>query len=404
MDKIGKYVIESKLGQGGMGIVYKCFDSEAARHAAVKVLPQQLTAAPAFLQRFKREVLTLQRLNHPNIVRIYDDGESEGAYYYAMEYVEGVTLDSLLANKEKMPPLEALRIIRACAEALQHSHEHAVIHRDIKPANIMLTPDGGVKLMDFGIAKVLDATRMTESLSVLGTVEYMSPEQSQGRHVDPRSDLYSLGVVLYQCLTARLPISGTTPTEVIMKLRTHQIEPPSAWVPELPKSLDALVMHMLERDASKRVASAAELLREIEPVERHIKAGAVGHGPIASADRILLTERPATPLWRNPWAIGFLALALAIGLWVAFRPAPPPSGAATEQEHRPPAVIKMWIKKAETDKNYDYAEDLCRLLTRYWPGTNEAQWAENQLKAIRESRALESAPPKHKEPAPAPAN
>src|SRR5208337_5060472 len=127
-------------------------------------------------------------------------------------------------------------------------------------ANIMLTPDGGLKLMDFGIAKVLDATRMTETLSVLGTVEYMSPEQSQGRHVDPRSDLYSLGVVLYQCLTARLPISGTTPTEVIMKLRTHQIEAPSAWVPELPKSLDALVMHMLERDTSKRVASAAELL------------------------------------------------------------------------------------------------------------------------------------------------
>ena len=401
MNTIGKYVIESKLGQGGMGIVYKCLDPETGRHAAVKVLPQQLTAAPAFLQRFKREVLTLQRLDHPNIVRIYDDGESEGAYYYAMEYIEGAGLDSLLANKEKMPPLEALRIIRACAEALQHSHEHAVIHRDIKPANIMLTPDGGVKLMDFGIAKVLDATRMTETLSVLGTVEYMSPEQSQGRHVDPRSDLYSLGVVLYQCLTARLPISGTTPTEVIMKLRTHQVEAPSAWVPELPKSLDALVMHMLERDASKRVGSAAELLREIERVERHIKAGAVGHGPIASADRILLTERPAAPLWRNPWAIGFLLLALGIGLWAAFRPAPPPPSdtAMTEQEHRPPAVIKMWVKKAETDKKYDYAEDLCRLLMKYWSGAREAHWAEEQIKTIQEARALEAAPTKGSTPA-----
>ena len=146
--------------------------------------------------------------------------------------------------------------------------------------------------MDFGIAKVLDATRMTATLGVLGTVEYMSPEQSQGRHVDGRSDLYSLGVVLYQCLTARLPITGTTPTEVIMKLRTHQIDPPGAWVPDLPKSLDALVMRLLERDSSKRVESARELLRELDRVERQIKAGITGHEPVGSADRILRTERP----------------------------------------------------------------------------------------------------------------
>jgi serine/threonine protein kinase len=392
MNKIGKYVIEAKLGQGGMGIVYKCLDPEAGRHAAVKVLPQQLTAAPSFLQRFKREVLTLQRLDHPNIVRIYDDGESEGAYYYAMEYIEGAGLDSLLANKEKMPPLEALRILRACAEALQHSHARAVVHRDIKPANIMLTPDGGVKLMDFGIAKVLDATRMTETLSVLGTVEYMSPEQSQGRHVDARSDLYSLGVVLYQCLTARLPISGTTPTEVIMKLRTHQIEPPSAWVPELPKSLDALVMRLLERDPSKRIASAAELLREIERVERHIKAGAVGHGPIASADRLLLTGRRAAPLWRNTWAIGFLILALGIGLWVAFRPSSAPPEVAVEQHA--PAYYLLRAKRARIEKKFDLAEDLCHILTRYYSGTKEAQWAEEELKRIQEARAAEAAPAK----------
>jgi len=403
MQTIGKYVIESKLGQGGMGIVYKCLDPETGRHAAVKVLPQHLTATPAFLQRFKREVQTLERLDHPNIVRIYDHGESEGACYYAMEYVEGVGLDSLLLSKEKMPPLEALRIVRACAEALQHSHARAVIHRDIKPANIMLTPDGGVKLMDFGIAKVLDATRMTETLSVLGTVEYMSPEQSQGRYVDAHSDLYSLGVVLYQCLTARVPITGTTPTEVIMKLRTHQIEPPSAWAPELPKSFDALVMHLLERDTSKRLASAAELLREIERAERHIRAGVVGHGPIASADRIPLSGQPAAPLWQNPWAIGFLLLALGIGLWAAFRPAPPPPGAAAEaeQEHHPPTVIMGWLKKAQAEKKYDYAEDLCRFLIKDWPGTKEAQRAEEELRKIQEARALEAAPPAAPNPAPA---
>ncbi|MGO8704943.1 MAG: serine/threonine protein kinase [Candidatus Brocadiia bacterium] len=403
MEKIGKYVIESKLGQGGMGIVYKCLDPETGRHTAVKVLPQQMTASPSFLQRFKREVLTLQRLDHPNIVRIYDDGEWEGAYYYAMEYVEGVGLDSILADKERMPPLEALHIIRACAAALQHSHARAVIHRDIKPANIMIASDGSVKLMDFGIAKVLDATRMTETLSVLGTVEYMSPEQSQGRYVDAHSDLYSLGVVLYQCLTARVPISGTTPTEVIMKLRTHQIEPPSAWTPGLPKSLDALVMHLLERDTSKRLASAAELIREIERVEHHIKAGAIGHGPIASADRLPLTGQTATPLWRNPWAIGFLALAAGIVLWIALRPAPPPpvAVAAPEQEHRPPAVIMAWARKAQVDKRYDYAEDLCHLLMKYWHGTKEAQRAQELLKTIQEARAVQAAPPNAPNPAPA---
>jgi serine/threonine protein kinase len=401
MSKIGKYVIETKLGQGGMGIVYKCLDPEAGRRAAVKVLPQQLTASPTFLQRFKREVLTLQRLDHPNVVHIYDDGESDGAYYYAMEYIEGAGLDTFLANKEKMAPIEALRIIRACAEALQHSHARAVIHRDIKPANIMLMPNGGVKLMDFGIAKVLDATRMTETLSVLGTVEYMSPEQSQGRHVDARSDLYSLGVVLYQCLTARLPITGTTPTEVIMKLRTQQIEAPSAWVPELPKSLDALVMHMLERDASKRFASAAELIREIERVENHIKAGAVGHRPIASADRVLLTGRRAAPSWRNPWAIGFLLLAAAIGLWIASRPSSAPPEATAEQ--RAPTFYLLMAKRARVEKRYDLAEDICHILTSYYGGTREAQRAEEELKKIHEARALEAAPPESKEPALAPA-
>jgi hypothetical protein len=187
-----------------------------------------------------------------------------------------------------------------------------------------------------------------------------------------------------------------------MKLRTHQIEPPSAWTPELPKSLDALVMHLLERDTSKRLASAAELIREIERVEHHIKAGAVGHGPIASADRMPITGQTATPLWRNPWAIGFLLLALGIVLWITLRPAPPPPAAvaAPEQEHRPPAVIMAWARKALVDKRYDYAEDLCQLLMKYWRGTKEAQRAQELLKTIQEDRTLEAAPPKAPNPAP----
>ena len=182
METIGKYIIEKKIGQGGMGIVYKCLDPEQKRSAAVKVLPQQFAADPAFLQRFKREVMTLQRLDHPSIVTIYDQGETDGSYYYAMEFIEGVSLDGLLDDRDKLPALEAIAIVRGCAQALQYSHSQGIIHRDIKPANIMVLKDHAIKLMDFGIAKVTDATRMTATQGVLGTVEYMSPEQSQGRH------------------------------------------------------------------------------------------------------------------------------------------------------------------------------------------------------------------------------
>jgi hypothetical protein len=149
---------------------------------------------------------------------------------------------------------------------------------------------------------------------------------------------------------------------------------------------------LLERDPSKRIASAAELLREIERVERHIKAGAVGHGPIASADRLLLTGRRAAPLWRNTWAIGFLILALGIGLWVAFRPSSAPPEVAVEQHA--PAYYLLRAKRARIEKKFDLAEDLCHILTRYYSGTKEAQWAEEELKRIQEARAAEAAPAK----------
>jgi serine/threonine-protein kinase len=388
-----------------MGIVYKCFDPETSRHAAVKVLPAQLTADPPFLQRFRREVMTLARLDHPNIVRIFDDGEADGAYYYAMDFVEGVSLESVLEKKEKMPPLDALRIVRSAAEALEHSHARGIVHRDIKPANIMLTPAGGVKLMDFGIAKVLDATRMTATLAVLGTVEYMSPEQSQGRHVDGRSDLYSLGVVLYQCLTARLPITGATPTEVIMKLRTHQIDPPSAWVRDLPKSLDELVMRLLERDTSNRTASARELIRELARAERQIKAGITGHEPVASADRFLRTRQP--PAWRgwlNPWAVGFMALAVFSGFWLLRRaPAPAPQPAATapseeSQESRQQVLMLRWARKARKEKHYEYAQALCNMIINFYVLTPQARLAAEELRKIQDDQAQDAAQPKAQAP------
>jgi serine/threonine protein kinase len=393
MDRIGKYTIEKKLGQGGMGIVYKCMDTEQQRLAAVKVLPQQLAADPAFLQRFRREVTTLQRLDNPNIVKIYDQGEYDGAYYYAMEYVDGVSLESMLDERERMAPLRALSIIKACAEALKHSHAQGIIHRDIKPANIMFTAQEEVKLMDFGIAKVLDATRMTATQGVLGTVEYMSPEQSQGRHVDARSDMYSLGVVLYQCLTARLPITGTTPTEIIMKLRTQQVDPPSAWVPSLPRSMDELVARMLVKDPARRIESATELLREVERVEKQISTGT--GIPASVSKEAIITSGVHTAPWRNPWLI---ALAIGATGLIGYQLLQPKPAAETAQQE-PPVVVQpvepsvaqagtllRWARRAVTQGKFEYATDLCDMVMRHFPDSKQAEEAEAFLPEIDKAR------------------
>ena len=305
-------------------------------------------------------------------------------------------------NKEKMPPLEALRIIRACAEALQHSHARAVIHRDIKPANIMLTPDGGVKLMDFGIAKVLDATRMTETLSVLGTVEYMSPEQSQGRHVDAHSDLYSLGVVLYQCLTARVPISGTTPTEVIMKLRTHQIEPPSAWVAgtaEEPRRAG-------DAPARARHVETARLRGGTAPRNRTRRAPDQGRRRRPRADRFG-RPRPAHRAAARRRSGGTRGRSVsccsrwASGSGLAFRPAPPPSGTRRRRAGASPACGDQGLdqERPRRTRSTIMPKTSADLLKKHWRGTKEAQWAEEQLKKIKEARAMEAAPPQAPNPA-----
>ena len=393
MGMIGAYQIVGKLGQGGMGIVYLCQHPETERKAAVKVLPQQLAGDPVFCQRFKREVQTLQRLDHPGIVKIYDRGVHDGAPWYAMELVEGESLAAILEHREKMPPLRAIAIIRACAEALQHSHALGVVHRDIKPANIMLSADGSIKLMDFGIAKVLDATRMTLTQGVLGTVEYMSPEQSQGRHVDARTDLYSLGAVLYECLTTHVPITGTTPSEVVLKLRTHQVESPDAWVPELPRRLTELVMRLLEKDPLKRPESAQELIRELDRIRLQIES-AGPHGAAANISDHVIRGGPrrAYPLLRNPWLYIFVLLIAASLLFFALSGNQPQNddddtGNVTQNYRAHVRRMKIVAKRETGRLRFDYALDLCRMLQKHFPDDAKEEKITELIQEIEQAKA-----------------
>ena len=370
-EKIGKYVVEKEIGRGGMGVVYKGRDPETSEDVAIKVLPVQLANDPDFLNRFRREVQALQRLDHPAIVRILAHGREDGSHFYAMEYVEGGSLDDILEREQKLEPLRAVQLVIEVAEALQYSHEQRIIHRDIKPANILITQNGKVKLTDFGIAKLTDATRLTATATVVGTVEYMSPEQALGSRVDHRTDIYSLGVVLYRAVTGHMPISGSNSTEIMLKLRTFQVEAPSSWQPDLPRNLSDLIMQMLEKDPTKRVPSAQALVRELNRVHSQLEAGQTGRRPTAVSDRVIRTEtRQATRSWQFLWLVaGVLCLAL-IGYcgYRAFRPVPPEERMARAEElikvgspgalQEAVAELRELIRKHPTDPHRQKAEIL----------------------------------------------
>ncbi|HRU05817.1 MAG TPA: serine/threonine-protein kinase [Candidatus Brocadiia bacterium] len=327
MDRLGKYQIVKELGRGGMGVVYKGQDSETNTPVAIKVLPAQLALDPVFRQRFIREVKTLERLDHPNVVKLYDSGHQEGALWYAMEFIEGADLDKELQAQKRLSPLRATRIMLEATKALAYCHTRSVIHRDIKPANILLTAQGGVKVTDFGIARVTDATRMTATAGVLGTVEYMSPEQASGAVVDERTDIYSLGVVLYQCVTGRLPITGASPADVINKIKTAQIDAPASWVPDLPRNLNDLILHMLEKDRSKRVLSAQALERELERIEAQLLAPKSAE-ELAAALPVTPRAEAASPLRLWPFFVIVFALGVAAGHTFFGRSSEPPQPAA----------------------------------------------------------------------------
>jgi hypothetical protein len=270
-DHLGKWTIHKELGHGGMGRVYLAQEEGSGRRAALKVLSSQLAQEAGFLTRFQREIETLSQLSHPNIVRFFEAGFENGLYFYAMEFVDGDSLETLLAQRGRLPWSEILDIALQICPALKHAHDHGIIHRDLKPANILQAHDGVVKLTDFGIAKVFAQGHLTVTGGVVGTAEYLSPEQAAGKPVTKRSDLYSLGTVLYTLLTGRPPFLGESFLDLLHKHRYGQFDPPRKVLPDLPYEIDEVVCQLLEKDPAKRPPDCLVLSRQLDSIRRKLE-------------------------------------------------------------------------------------------------------------------------------------
>jgi len=262
--RIGPFVILEEIGAGGMGTVYLGRHEGNQLIAAVKLLPPALARENGFRLRFAREIEALQSVNSPHIVQLYSNGEDLGTVYYAMEYVAGETLSQRLRRERRLPWRDCVNLIRQLCVALKAAHDVGIVHRDLKPSNILISVNGDVKLTDFGIAQVFAAEKLTMTGGVVGTAEYMSPEQAQGQRATKRSDLYSLGAVLYVMLTGRPPFVGQSSVDILHKHRFGQFDLPSRYVPEIPVALDEIIRQLLEKDPDKRIPDAFVLSRRLQ--------------------------------------------------------------------------------------------------------------------------------------------
>ncbi|UED77194.1 Stk1 family PASTA domain-containing Ser/Thr kinase [Brevibacillus sp. DP1.3A] len=260
----GRYQIESRVGGGGMAIVYKARDLILNRPVAVKVLRSQFGTDEDFVNRFRREAQAVASLSHPNVVGVYDVGQEGDTHYMVMEYIEGYTLKEVIIQRGALPVEEAVRIAEQICDALDHAHQNQIIHRDIKPHNIMIGKNGRVKVTDFGIARAVTSATITHTNAMLGSVHYFSPEQARGGITGEKSDIYSLGIVLYEMVTGELPFSGDSPISVALKHLQEPLPEPRQVNPAIPQSVENVILKALVKDPFLRYASASEMLEDLE--------------------------------------------------------------------------------------------------------------------------------------------
>ncbi len=277
----GRYRIDEPIGEGGMAVVYRGYDLVLNRPVAIKVLRGQFAADASFLRRFEREAQAAARLSHPNIVSVYDVGRDDGTRYIVMEYVPGKTLKQLILERAPLPLDEAIHIVRQVAAALDYAHQHGLVHRDIKPQNILVDERGFVKVTDFGIAKGLADVSLTEAGFGMGTVHYVSPEQARGEPATPASDVYALGLVLYEMLTGRLPFEADNPIGLAMQHVHEAPPPPRQFNPHIPPPVEAIILRALAKDPRQRFPSAGALAQALSHWQ-HYTTGVPSPAPRAA--------------------------------------------------------------------------------------------------------------------------
>jgi serine/threonine protein kinase/tetratricopeptide (TPR) repeat protein len=340
------------LGQGGMGAVYKARDREVDREVALKVIRPDLAGHPDIVRRFKQELILARQVTHKNVIRIFDLGEAEGAKFISMEYIDGRDLKSIRAERGKFQPEEAAEIIEQVCRALDAAHAEGVIHRDLKPQNIMVDKHGRVAVMDFGIARSMELSGLTQTGTLVGTPEYMSPEQAKGEEVDSRSDLFSLGIILYELLTGKSPYEATTSVATLLKRTQERAVPPVKLDPAIPKFMNDIVVRCLEIDPQRRYASAQEILQDLE----------ARHGPRRGVTPLHLPRFRMVEEFPTKWIAPGLALILLLIIGLVFRgkifaPAvkPKPSGPAI-------SLAILPFRNASGDPSLD------------WLGSSLAEW------------------------------
>jgi predicted Ser/Thr protein kinase len=265
-----RYEVMEELGRGGMGQVYRVLDTEINEEIALKLLRPEITAHPQSVERFRNELKLARRISHPNVCRVYHIGDYDGAYYITMEFVPGEDLMSLISRSGPSTPAHMLSVTKQLCEGLAEAHRLGVIHRDLKPQNIMLDPRGRVHIMDFGIARHLESTGMTETGMIVGTPECMSPEQVDGTGIDARSDIYAVGVILFEMATGRPPFEGPTPLAIVVKHQTATPPDPRALNARIPEEISRVILKCLEKDRHQRYQSAGDLLAELDRVEQRL--------------------------------------------------------------------------------------------------------------------------------------